>query len=61
MTKITKLQQMALLRKWQQNNQGKSYKQFRKTIQPEIGSSGAIMVHYGSMWLGIETNGHTHS
>ena len=35
-----------------------SYKQFRKTVEP---GWDCIMVPFGSMWLGIENDGYTHS
>ena len=38
-----------------------SYLEFRRTVQPEIGSFGCIMVPWCGMWLGIEKDGHTHS
>lgn len=38
-----------------------SYRQFRKTIEPEIAGHGAVMIHWQGMWLGIELDGHTHS
>ena len=37
-----------------------SYRAFRKTVQPVI-MSDCIMVHWCGMWLGIETDGYTHS
>ncbi len=38
-----------------------TYREFRRTVQPEIGGFGAVMVPWCGMWLGIETDGHTHS
>lgn len=38
-----------------------SYREFRKTIQTEIGGFGAIMVPWAGMWVGIEKDGYTHS
>ncbi len=37
-----------------------TYRQFRRTIQPEI-CGPAIMVPWCGMWLGIERDGYTHS
>lgn len=37
-----------------------SYRQFRRTVQPYFGGE-CIMVPWKGMWLGIETDGHTHS
>lgn len=36
-----------------------TYRQFRKTVIPF--DYGAIGVHWCGMWLGIETDGYTHS
>jgi hypothetical protein len=38
--------------------QGRSYRNFRKTVQP---GWGCIMVPFAGMWLGIEPDGYTHS
>lgn len=35
-----------------------TYRSFRRTVQP---GPGCIMVPFGSMWLGIEPDGYTHS
>lgn len=36
------------------------YRRFRKTVQPFFGDS-CVMVPWQGMWLGIETDGYTHS
>jgi len=56
--KINKAQSKALHRKWTQNDQGMTYLQFRRTVE-----SGwdCIMVQWSGMWLGIESDGYTHS
>lgn len=38
-----------------------TYREFRKTVIPELCGDGAVMVRWAGMWLGIETDGHTHS
>jgi len=38
-----------------------AYITFRKTVMPLLAGNGCIMVHWCGMWLGIETDGHTHS
>ncbi len=38
-----------------------TYRQFRKTVRPELCGYGAAMVPWCGMWLGIEKDGHTHS
>jgi len=56
--KLTKPQQTSLHRVWSRENQGKTYLQFRRTVQ--LGW-GCIMVPWSGMWLGIEPDGYTHS
>ena len=56
--KINKAQQKAIYRKWLQNNQGMTYRQFRATAQSGY---DCIMIHWSGMWLGIEDDGYTHS
>ena len=55
---LNKAQQIALLRKWQQDNQGMSYLQFRRTVAQGY---DCVMVKWCGMWLGIELDGYTHS
>lgn len=43
-------------RKWLEG-----YRAFRKAVRPSFDRSGCIMVHWAGMWLGIETDGYTHS
>ena len=40
---------------------GKTYREFRATVQPEIGTSGCILVPNCGMWIGIETDGYAHT
>ena len=56
--KLNKRQAQSLLRKWKQNNQGLTYLQFRRTVQP---GWDCVMVQWSGMWLGIEKDGYTHS
>lgn len=40
----------------------RSYLAFRRTVEGLIGGQGCVMVPWrGRIWLGIETDGHTHS
>jgi hypothetical protein len=41
----------------------RSYLAFRRTVEGLIGGQGCVMVPWlnGGIWLGIETDGHTHS
>ena len=67
--KLNKDQTKSLLRKWKQNNQGLTYLQFRRTVQPGWDGkevllsicSTVVMVKWSGMWLGIEEDGYTHS
>ena len=61
MVKLTKDQQTKLAIKWNQNNQGMTYLQFRRSVEPTICCNDAIMVKWCGMWLGIETNGYSHA
>jgi hypothetical protein len=58
MVKLNKKQRLALYRKWVQSDQGKTYKQFRKSVVP---GPNCVMVPWCNMWIGIETDGYTHS
>ena len=57
---INRAQRIALHRKWMQNNNGMSYRKFRRAIVPGIGGN-FFMVQWSGMWLGIEDDGYTHS
>ena len=61
MAKVNKNQQVSLLRKWRQEDQGLTFIQFRRSVQPTFGMDGAVVVKWGSMWLAIESDGYTHS
>jgi hypothetical protein len=58
MIKLTKPHRAAVYRKWAQNDQGLTYRQFRATVQ---GGFDCAMVYWSGMWLGIEPDGYTHS
>ena len=59
--KLNKAQQKSLHIKWLQDNQGLSYLQFRRTVESGLGMDDCSMVKWCGMWLGIETDGYTHS
>jgi hypothetical protein len=61
MINLNKKQQVSLLRKWKQENNGMSFLQFRKTVQPTFGMDGAVVVKWSSMWLAIESDGYVHT
>lgn len=56
--KLTKPQQLSLKRKWSQDSQGLTYRQFRRTVVQTI---DCIMVPWCGMWLGVELDGYCHS
>lgn len=55
---LTKEQRQAIKRIWDRDHQGLSYIQFRRGV---VQTMDCIMVKWCSMWLGIETDGYTHS
>ena len=55
---LTKEQRTALKRKCERDSQGMSYLMFRRTV---VQGYDCIMVPWCGMWLGIETDGYTHS
>lgn len=64
MVTTTKEQRKALRRLYFNGmfpSKGVSYKEFRKTLLPEFGGYGAVMVPYCGMWVGIEKDGYAHS
>ena len=58
MITLTKPQRAAVYRKWSQNDQGLTYRQFRATVQSGY---DCVMVYWSGMWLGVEPDGYTHS
>ena len=40
---------------------GQTYREFRATVQPEIGTSGCIRVISDGMLIGIERDGYPHT
>jgi hypothetical protein len=51
-------QKTALFRKWKQDDQNMPWDVFTATVQQ---GRDCIMVQWCGMWLGIETDGYTHS
>jgi hypothetical protein len=39
----------------------RQWRRFRKQVYPAFDKSGCIIIPWKTMWLGIETDGHTHS
>lgn len=55
----TQAQIASLFCKWKQDHNNMSWREFtHSVVQFDF---GAIGVHWCGMWLGIETDGHTHS
>lgn len=59
MIHTTRAQREALARVYHRRDLGMSYCAFRRTIVQ--GDYDCIMVQWVGMWLGIETDGYTHS
>jgi len=60
--KLTKAQQQAVLRKYNQSQNGAgSYLQFRRQVCPVIGLQGVACLPWCGMFLVIEPDGHTRS
>lgn len=60
MITLTRAQREALHRKWKQDNQGMSYREFRKSAGLLIWDH-CLLVRWCGMTLGIERDGHVHS
>ncbi len=58
LARTNKSQRIAIYRKWQQDNQDMTYREFRKTVQQGY---DCLMVQWCGTWLGIESDGYTHS
>jgi hypothetical protein len=59
---LTKQQRIALKRKFDQEPDGSAnYREFRKRVVPEMFSDGCVLIQWCGMWLGIETDGYSHS
>lgn len=54
---LTKAQRAALKKVFNRTDGG-NYRTFRRTVQQ---GWGCIMVPFAGMWLGIESDGYTHS
>ena len=57
---ITKAQQRALKAVYDRHPLKESYLSFRRRVAPYPADS-CIMIEWCGMWLGIETDGYTHS
>lgn len=59
---LTRAQREAVKRVYDRSADGApSYRAFRRRITPELAGYGCVMLPWCGMWLGIETDGHTHS
>lgn len=57
--KLTKEQRAALKRVYDRDHSvAPTYRAFRRQVQP---GPDCVMIHWKSMWLGIETDGYVHS
>lgn len=57
----TKAQQKALLVLWQRYKQSPTFLRFRRNAFWHSDGSGCLMIPWCGMYVGIETDGHTHS
>ncbi len=58
---LTKQQRKAVYKVWLRtlhDEEAKPYKAFRKDVVPGF---GCVMLPFAGMWLGIESDGYTHS
>jgi hypothetical protein len=55
---MTNEQNKSLYRKWKKADQGMTFREFSESA---VQWHNCIMVKWSGMWLGIETDGHTHS
>jgi hypothetical protein len=60
MRTMTKAQRKALFIVYTRDNQGMTYRAFRRTIV-RASYDNSVMVKWCGMWLGIEPDGYTHS
>lgn len=59
---VTDEQIKALQRKYQQDPNGAdSFEDFCSKVQGRLDRYGTLMLFWCNMWLGIETDGYTHS
>jgi len=58
---MTSEQETALRRVYERHQLEADFERFKASATPLLGGDGCLMVQVGSMWLGIETDGHTHS
>lgn len=58
---LTLLQIKAIVRKFEQENQDISFKEFTKTVQLTIGMDDAVVFKCNNIWLVVETDGYMHS
>ena len=58
---LTRKQRVALRRAHQRHVPDTNYREFRRTVSPLLGDSSCAMVYVPGMWLGIESNGETHT
>lgn len=62
MMKLTKAQRRALYNLYLRNSDGAaSYREFRKRVFPLLGDPSCAMIPWLGMYIGIESDGHTHS
>jgi hypothetical protein len=58
---MTDKQRTALEGLWNRSDQGLTLEEFIDSARLGIGLQGVYMVHWCNMWIGVETDGYTHS
>jgi hypothetical protein len=64
---LNKAQMQSIKRKAEQvrgyapQSEDSKYRSLRRRVQPMFGSGGGVMLFWQNMWLGIESDGYTHS
>lgn len=58
---ITGAQAASIFRKWKQDSNDMTWKEFAATAQPTYGMGGVVVIKWCGMFLAIEENGYTNS
>ena len=61
MVKTTKAQRKRVFEIYNRTVTGKTYRQFRKTVQPTFGCDSAVVVEWCGMFVCVETDGYAHT
>ena len=56
---MNKAEQQAVKRLWERKGEGMTFLQFRRSVRWSLNQ--CWMVQWAGMWIGIESDGYTHS